>query len=262
MVQETQGYLTAPYAAAIRPLAPGVGKHVGRPGPCKFRSTQTSSAPRLSCAVTAISALNQWITGINFLPQINECFPLVNNIGRSFAMLSSAEIAYELIDWEFLPVDATISGSKIWKSKLFRELKVSYYWVQLDLRDSLPVVAEHAVAVHIMKDWELFKDLDGCAASLTDNRGSVDYVQRSDVDAQSRIDAGTTIFSLFLRMPTCRITSIIKVKSNTRKNSTYAQASRGAKAHADRRMTRQLGESNLVDSLPNTTISTATKPAR
>lgn len=97
MVRETQDYLTAPYAAAIRPLASGVGKCIGRLGPYKFGSTQSSSALRLSCAVAAISALVQWITGINVLPQINECFPLANDIGRSFAILSSVEIAYELI---------------------------------------------------------------------------------------------------------------------------------------------------------------------
>ena len=45
-----------------------------------------------------------------FLRSIN--FFLANDIGRSFAMFSSVEIICELIDWEFLTVDAAISGSK------------------------------------------------------------------------------------------------------------------------------------------------------
>ena len=109
------------------------------------------------------------------------------------------------------------------------------------------------------KDWELCEDPDGCVACLIDNRDRVDYEQRSDVDVQSEIDAGETILSLFLGIPKCRITSIIKVKSGTRKNSTYAQASRTAKEYADCRVTRQLRASNLGDSLPNTMILTATK---
>ena len=62
MAQEIQDYLTASYAAAIHPLAPGVEKHVGRPGSYQFGLTQSSSEPRLSCAVAAISTLVQWIT--------------------------------------------------------------------------------------------------------------------------------------------------------------------------------------------------------
>ena len=52
-----------------------------------------------------------WIVGLDVLEQINDRFPLIKNIGLSFAMLSLVEIVCKLIDWEFLPADVTISGS-------------------------------------------------------------------------------------------------------------------------------------------------------
>ena len=61
--------------------------------------------------VSAIIALAYWIVGVDILDQVNNTFPLIDNIGLSFTMLSSAEIARELVKWEFLPADATIHGS-------------------------------------------------------------------------------------------------------------------------------------------------------
>ena len=78
-----------------------------------------------------------WIVGADILEQINDRFLLMNNIALSFAMLSSVEIVRELIDLEFLSVDTMISRSTVWKSKLFCELVVGFYWAQIDLRDSV-----------------------------------------------------------------------------------------------------------------------------
>ena len=75
----------------------------------------------------------------------------MNNIGVSFAMLSLVETVHKLVDWEFLPVESTKRGSILWKAKLCHELEVGFYWVQLDLRDSVRFTAEHLIAVHIIK---------------------------------------------------------------------------------------------------------------
>ena len=52
----------------------------------------------MSCAVTAIVALVTWIAGVDALDQVNDRFLPINNIGVSFAMLSSVEIVHELVD--------------------------------------------------------------------------------------------------------------------------------------------------------------------
>ena len=52
----------------------------------------------MSCTVAAIVALVMWIVGVNELDQVNNRFPLMNNIGVSFVMLSSVEIVYKLVD--------------------------------------------------------------------------------------------------------------------------------------------------------------------
>ena len=57
----------------------------------------------------------------------------MNNIGVSFSMLCSVDIAHELVDWEYLSVESAKRGGMLWKSKLFRELAAGFYWVQLDL---------------------------------------------------------------------------------------------------------------------------------
>ena len=65
----------------------------------------------MSCAVAAIVALVMWIAGVDVLDQVHDRFPPLNNIGVSFAMISSVEIVHELIDWEFSPVESTKRGS-------------------------------------------------------------------------------------------------------------------------------------------------------
>ena len=55
-----------------------------------------------------------------------------------------------------------------------------------------------------------------------DNQGQGDFVQVYDVDIKRSVNAGETTFSLFLRMPNSLITSIIKLKPRTKKNSACA----------------------------------------
>ena len=43
----------------------------------------------------------------------------MNDFNLSFGMLSSVKEIYEYIDWECLPVDLTMQGSKTWKTKSF-----------------------------------------------------------------------------------------------------------------------------------------------
>ena len=53
-------------------------------------------------------------------------------------------------------------------------------------------------------------------------------MQVCDIDVKCGIDVGETIFSLFFRMPNSRVTSIMKLKPRTEKNSIHVQASRTA----------------------------------
>ena len=94
----------------------------------------------------------------------------MNNIGVSIIMLSLVEITHELVDWEFLPVESTIRGSKLQKTKLFCELVVGIYQVQLDLHDSAQFAAEHEVAVYVINDQKMCKDPDENVMFLLDNQ--------------------------------------------------------------------------------------------
>ena len=255
MLAELADHTTAPSAAALQLAGNGTKQSRGRTAAYTFGQKNTNTDKHILCSVAAMSVLVQWITGIDVLDQINERFPPMNNVGLSFAMISSVEIIYELIDWQFLPVESTIAGSKLWKTKLFCELPVGFYWVQLDLRDSVTFTAEHVVAVHIMTDWRLCENPEENVIHLFDNRGQGDFVQMKDIDVKRSVDVGETIFSLFLGIPHSRITSIIKLKRRTAKNSTYAQASRTANGHRDRRLTRQLGSGIL----PPAPVSFSTK---
>ena len=241
MLSELADFTTAPSAAALQPLGHGHKRQRARTAAYTFGQKSIFADKPILCAVAAIAALVRWITGVDVLDQVHERFPPMNNIGLSFAMISSVEIIYELVDWEFLPVVSTITGSKLWKTKLFCELPVGFYWVQLDLRDSVAFTAEHVVAVHIIKDWKLCENPDENVSYLFDNRGRGDFVQLKDIDVKGSVDVGESIFSLFLGIPHSRVTSIINLKRRTAKNSTYAQASRTANGHKDRRLTRQLG---------------------
>ena len=137
MLLELRDHDTAPFTAALQPQGRSCKKHRARPGAHAFGSKDTFASRPTSCAVAAMTALVHWIKGIDVVEQINERFPPVNNIGLSFAILSSVEIVHELIDWKFLREESTIRGRILWKSKLFCDLAVGFYWVQLNLRDSV-----------------------------------------------------------------------------------------------------------------------------
>ena len=158
MLAELRDHNQAPSSAALQPRAVGTKRHRARPGAYTFGANHLVPDTPISCAVAAIVALVKWIAGVDVLELVNERFPPLNNIGVSFAMISSIEIVHELIDWRHLPVESTIRGSILWKSKLFRELDVGFYWVQVDLRDSVQFTVEHVIAVHIIKDWKLCHD--------------------------------------------------------------------------------------------------------
>ena len=125
----------------------------------------------------------------------------MNNIGVSFAMISSVEITCKLVDQEFLFVESMIRGSKLQKSKLFCELAVRFYWVQLNLRDSAQFTAEHVIVIHFIKDWKLCEDPKKNIMHILDIRGRGVFVQLRDIDVKRRVDAGETILSLFLSIP-------------------------------------------------------------
>ena len=126
----------------------------------------------------AIEVLMLWITGRSILKDANQRFPLTNNTGISFGMLCTVKAFYEQIAWQVLPVDTSRLGSKKWKTKLFRDTPVGYYWVQLNLKGSTLVPAEHVCAVHIFKDWRKCDNSSQRTAKIIDNRGRADCVQK------------------------------------------------------------------------------------
>ena len=128
--------MTAPPSDAIEYIDDGLAHPLYRPGRYNF-GPKSASPSQLSCATFTMYILVHWITGMSVINAINNRFSLMNDISGSFGMLCSVKEIYEHIDWECLPVDSTIQGSKTWKTKLFRELGEGFYWVQVDLRDSL-----------------------------------------------------------------------------------------------------------------------------
>ena len=155
------------------------------------------------------------------LEDINDCFLLVNDVGISFGMLCSVKGIYNKINWIVLPVDNTKQGSTAWKTKLFWDSSEGFYWVQIDLKESLLFAAKYVISIHIFKDWRHYTDPKQRIAYLIDNHGRGDYVQRGDVENDSDIYVGNKIFSLFLGLSDSRVKVIIRLIPCTDRNLTY-----------------------------------------
>ena len=150
MEKELENYLTATLESALR-LAGHERSQLRSSGACTFGNS-TGASNSLSFAMHAIEVLMLWITGKSVLRDANQRFPLANNTGVSFGMLCSVKSFYQQIAWSVLPVDTSLRGSKKWKTKLFRDTPLGYYWVQLNLKGSTLMPAEHVCAFHIFKD--------------------------------------------------------------------------------------------------------------
>ena len=122
--------------------------------------------------------------------------------------------------------------------------------MQVNLRDCIKFTAEHIIAVYILTDWKLCNNPKQNIVFLTNNREGGDYIQKCDIDELSDVDVGEQIFSLFLNLPNSRITSIIRLKSCTRQNSTYKQASRTELEYRDQWLTRQFSSTCPIQSAP------------
>ena len=92
----------------------------------------------------------------------------------------------------------------------------------MNLRNSVQFTAEHIVAVHVFKDWQLCDNPSNNVACLMDNCSQEDFVQICNINVKQGVDVGKTIFSLFLGIPNSCLTSIMKLKPHTEKNSTRA----------------------------------------
>ena len=244
MLAELANHLQATPKSAIKLRIGGMGKIKHRTGHFTCVRAGGASDSKLSCAVFAMETLFKLITGNSVLADINAQFPLMNNAGMSFGMLTSVKAIYEKLDWSFLPVDSTKQGSKVWMIKLFRECPVGFYWVQVDLKQSINIAADHVVAVQIVQDWKQCTFPKQRIAVLMDNRGHTCYVEREDVEDTLDAEAGERIFSLFMNFEHIRLTSIIRLKCRTRKNSTHQQASVTEQQLKDRRLTRKLSTSS------------------
>ena len=60
---------------------------------------------------------------------------------------------------------------------------------------------EHAIAVHVIKDWKLCEDSKKNVMCLLVNRGRSDFVQLRNIDVKHGVDVGKTILNLFLGFP-------------------------------------------------------------
>ena len=82
-------------------------------------------------------------------------------------------------------------------------------------------MAQHVVAVYIIKDWKQCFFSKQTVAVLIDNHSETGYVQIEDVKDAQDDDKDERIFSLFLSYGNSRLKSIIYIKQCTKKNSTY-----------------------------------------
>ena len=238
MENEIKNRLTATPSSVIRPVGAWKGR-LRSSAAFTFGTPSKSSTEPLSCAMHAINILMVWITGKSILKETNQRFPLTNNIGISFGMLCSVPSVYNNISWSVLPVDSSLQGSSRWKTKLFRDVPLGHYWVQLDLTGSTLIPAEHVCAVHIFSDWKRCNNSSRRIAKIIDNRGNAGYVQKEDVEDLDDMKVGDKIFQLFLGMDHSRLTNIINLKRRQHRDSEYHHAVETERQLSNRRVTRQ-----------------------
>ena len=211
---------------------------IHRPGHCIFGRKSGLPPESTSYVMHAIYVLLMWIMGKSILDDVNKRFPLMNNSAVSFEMLSSVKSIYNNVDSSVLPVDSSHQVRNKWKTKLLRDSAVGCYWVQLDLKGHIGIRAEHACAVNTFRDWRQCANSMQREATIIGNRGRADYVQKNDVEDLTNEHAGDKIFSLFLNLDLSRVTSIIRLRKRTVKDSTYMQAAQTDAKYKNRRVTR------------------------
>ena len=107
---ELEDYLQAPPKSVMR-LAGQGRKKLQSSAAYAFRNKSTTKSRSMSCAMHAINILMMWIIGRSILEEINQIFPLVDNVGISYGMLCSIPLVYEKIAWSVLPLDLSLQGS-------------------------------------------------------------------------------------------------------------------------------------------------------
>ena len=142
---------------------------------------------------------------------------------------------------------------------MFRDRPVGFYCAQLDLKKSLSIAAEHLCVAHIFKDWKQCTDSKQRFAIIIDNQGRGDYVQKGDVEDLTSEHTGDTIFSLSLQLENSQVTSIIKLKRRTTRNSAYLQASETESLYLDRRITRQCRSPKVINAIATSEASSGGK---
>ena len=111
MLSQLVTHTTAPPKDAIKPF--GIGFQYCHYTTAAYTYRLKSCLPTQSLSYTtyAMYILCHWITGESVLDDINNRFPLVNDVGISFGILSSVKGIYDKIDWTNLLVDNTKQGS-------------------------------------------------------------------------------------------------------------------------------------------------------
>ena len=98
MLSQLADYTTAPPKDAIKPFGIDFQCHHYNTAACTYGPKSCLPTQSLSYATYAMYILCHWITRELVLDNINNCFPLVNDIGISSGMLSLVKGIYEKIN--------------------------------------------------------------------------------------------------------------------------------------------------------------------
>ena len=107
MLQALANTTTALPASTIQVIVKGMRTNIQKCTAYTHVHKSYLPYPFLLCTVFIMDKLYEWIIGASALHAINNRFPLMNNEGLSFRILSSVKLIYENLDWTILLVDTT-----------------------------------------------------------------------------------------------------------------------------------------------------------
>ena len=163
------------------------------------------STPMLCCALHALNIISTWLIGNSLLDAINQVHPLVKLSEISFGLLCC------------VPEEITLCNKYS-----------ANHWDQ----------AHHVLTVCVMKHGTICKLPSEILAIITDNSGTMGYVQKEDVDEAVRQGSGGGICHKFLGLNDTKISRAHVITPRTHMNSAYHQAQVVASELCNKRSTR------------------------
>ena len=83
--------------------------------------------------------------------------------------------------------------------QLFTSLEKEVYWVQVNLKDSISLLAHYVIVISVVKDYSNCIIADKIIAIMQDNSGKIGLVQNADINESKRLTTGRSIFLVFLQ---------------------------------------------------------------